>query len=132
MIKSQLGTYHMGEIANLFNWQILTARAITRVREFEVSEDDIRKKNEYFTSAIAATRAVAEDGRFEEAYGDADRLADKLRNYRRSGLESGGEFSVENLVFKSLRNSGAIEELYDLKKVAYDAILSIDESQEAK
>ncbi len=100
--------------------------------EFEVSEDDIRKKNEYFTSAIGATRAVLKDGRFEEAYGDADRLADKLRNYRRSGLESGGEFSVENLVFKSLRNSGAIEELYDLKKVAYDAILSIDESQEAK
>ena len=106
---------------------------ITPIRaEFEVGESDIRKKNEYFTSAIAATHAVLTDGRYEEAYGDADRLADKLRNYRRSGLESGGEFSVENLVFKSLRNSGAIEELYDLRKSAYDAVLSISERQGAR
>jgi predicted nucleotidyltransferase len=118
--------HHSTGVYSILNdeWIITPTQA-----EFEVSEDDIRKKNEYFTSAIANAHDVFKDGRFEEAYGDVDRLADKLRNYRSSGLESGGEFSVENLVFKSLRNDGSIEELYDLRKAAYDAILSISERQ---
>lgn len=120
--------HHSTGVYSILNdeWIITPTQA-----EFEVSEDDIRKKNEHFTSAIAATNSVFKDGRFEEAYGDASRLTDKLGNYRRSGLESGGEFSVENLVFKSLRNDGSIEELYNLKKSAYEAVLSINESQGA-
>jgi predicted nucleotidyltransferase len=43
---------------------------------------------------------------------DLKRLANKLRNMRQSGLESGGEFSVENLAYKILRNTGNIDRLY--------------------
>jgi hypothetical protein len=70
-----------------------------------------------------------EDEKYEEVYGDADRLRDKLRNYRQSGLETGGEFSVENLVFKYLRNTDEIGKVMNLKKDAYDAMMSVKEVQ---
>lgn len=95
--------------------------------EFQVSEDDIKKKNKYFVDAIDSIEKIKEEGKYEEAYGDSDRLTDKLRNYRQSGLETGGEFSVENLVFKSLRNSDYLGKLYDLKRAAYDAIMSVSQ-----
>ena len=96
-------------------------------KEFEVSEDDVFKKSEYFTDKIDSIIELLNEDKAEEAYGDADRLTDKLRKYRQSGLETGGEFSVENLVFKILRNSGYMEQLYDAKRQAYDSIMSIKE-----
>jgi predicted nucleotidyltransferase len=51
----------------------------------------------------------------------------KLKKMRQSGLESGGEFSVENLVFKILRNSGYINKLVDMKHEYMTQELSLDE-----
>jgi predicted nucleotidyltransferase len=96
--------------------------------EFEVSEDDVRKKIDYFETIIEFIAKLEKDNKYEEAYGDSDRLSDKLRKYRQSGLETGGEFSVENLVFKNLRNSDMIGRLYDIKRGAYDSMMSIQES----
>lgn len=42
---------------------------------------------------------------------DIYRITDKLRKMRRSGLDTTGEFGVENLTFKILRNLGYIEKL---------------------
>ena len=44
---------------------------------------------------------------------DLKRITDKLRRMRRSGLDTHGEFGVENLTFKTLRNMGYIKRLYD-------------------
>jgi hypothetical protein len=42
---------------------------------------------------------------------DIRRVTAKLRKMRQSGLDAGGEFSVENLTFKVLRNLGYISKL---------------------
>ena len=42
---------------------------------------------------------------------DIKRIMDKIRNMRRAGLDRNGEFSVENLSFKILRNMGYISKL---------------------
>jgi len=42
---------------------------------------------------------------------DIYRITDKLRKMRRTGLDTTGEFGVENLTFKILRNLGYIEKL---------------------
>jgi hypothetical protein len=103
---------------------------VTPIRtEFEVSEDDVRKKKEYFEDAIASVDRLVKQERYEEAYGDADRLATKLRNFRRAGLEALGEFSVENIAFKALRNSEEIAKLYDLRREAYDGIMTLTDDQ---
>jgi hypothetical protein len=97
--------------------------------EFEVSEDAIKQKFDALKETIKMIEKLQKEERYEEAYGDSDRLKEKLRNYRQSGLETGGEFSVENLVFKALRNEGELETLSNLKRDAYDGMMSISEAQ---
>ena len=56
-------------------------------------------------------------------------MKDKLKTLRQAGLNSAAqEFSVENLVFKVLRNTGYLEKLSDAKLQAMDQELSLDEA----
>lgn len=56
-----------------------------------------------------------------------DKLKEKLKKYRISGLEEKGEFSYENLVFKFLRRNGYIEKLFNLYNKLQDKNLSLTE-----
>jgi hypothetical protein len=58
---------------------------------------------------------------------DITRLQDKIRNMRQSGLDTGGEFSTENLAFKIIRNKGYLNRLYKNKNSKFDQELSLDE-----
>ena len=60
----------------------------------------------------------------------ADKLLDKIKRMRKAGLEEGGEFSVENLVFKKLRDNGIIGKLMDIRKEKIDKELSLEEAYE--
>jgi hypothetical protein len=55
------------------------------------------------------------------------RLKKRIKDMRQSGLEKNGEFGVENLAFKLLRNSGLIQKLFDAEIKETDKELSIDE-----
>jgi predicted nucleotidyltransferase len=50
---------------------------------------------------------------------------DKLKKYRTCGLETGGEYSTENMVFKILRRNGYIEKLHDESTKIIDKKLSM-------
>jgi hypothetical protein len=50
---------------------------------------------------------------------------DKLRDMRSSAIQQGGEFSVENLVFKELRNLGYLDKFSDYIINAEDKKLSL-------
>ena len=52
-------------------------------------------------------------------------LRKKIKEFRQSGLESGGEYSYENLTFKLLRRNGYIQKLLRLKTQLTDKKLSI-------
>lgn len=54
-------------------------------------------------------------------------IKDKIKKYRQIGLDSGGEYSVENLVFKVLRNTGYLEKMVELKNNYLQNELSLDE-----
>lgn len=58
---------------------------------------------------------------------DIEKFVVRIRDERKEGLKSDGEFAVENLVFKMLRNNGYIEKLKDLKHEIYDKSLSLKE-----
>ena len=49
----------------------------------------------------------------------------KLKEFRQGGLEKGGEYSYENLVYKLLRRNGYIEKLLKLKTYITDKKLSL-------
>lgn len=55
-----------------------------------------------------------------------DALKEKIRNMRQAGLDRAGEYSVENLAFKVLRNSGYIERLYNKAVEVFDKSLSVE------
>lgn len=57
-----------------------------------------------------------------------EKMGDKLWRYRKSGLSDVGEFSVENLVFKTLRNNGYIEKFKSYVADTVDQNLSLGES----
>lgn len=53
------------------------------------------------------------------------RVKDKIKKMRKAGIERSGEFSLENLVFKVLRNSGYLEKLSNISKNKSDSDLSL-------
>jgi predicted nucleotidyltransferase len=59
-------------------------------------------------------------------YAYIQKLKDKIKNMRQSGLEKAGEFSVENLAFKKLRNDGYIKKLFDYALKIKDDHLTLE------
>jgi hypothetical protein len=61
---------------------------------------------------------------------DLDKLRtvkDKITQMRKAGLERAGEWSVENLVFKILRNLGLIDQITEKIRELEDAELSLEQ-----
>jgi predicted nucleotidyltransferase len=56
---------------------------------------------------------------------ETESLYKKIKTFRQSGLDDGGEYSYENLTFKLLRRNGYIEKLINLKNKVKDKKLSI-------
>ena len=52
---------------------------------------------------------------------------DKIMKMRKAGLERKGEFAEENLIFKTLRNTGYIGKLNDIIRNEYDQSVSLDQ-----
>ena len=63
----------------------------------------------------------------EETLKMIQKVKDKLKKFRRCGLEDMGEFSYENLVFKFLRRNGYLGKLSELKNKITDDTLSLEE-----
>lgn len=51
---------------------------------------------------------------------------ERLRDSRKEGLKQNGEFSVENLVYKLLRNNGYLQKIIDLEDEIYDSALQVE------
>ncbi len=56
---------------------------------------------------------------------EIDKLLAKIYKMRRAGLSKCGEFSVENLAFKALRNNGAITDLFNYKNLLINKDLTL-------
>ena len=57
---------------------------------------------------------------------EIERLIEKIKKMRSSGLEKSGEMSTENISYKMLRTDNLIQKLYDSKFKAYSNSLSIN------
>ena len=62
----------------------------------------------------------------EDTSEDIKNLRDKIKTMRQAGLSNSGEYSLENLVFKKLRNGGHLEKLSNLRKKSYDKKMSVE------
>ena len=87
----------------------------------EVNLDDpqiISKVKEYIDKIDALIASNAEDESFSK-------LKKKFRDMRSAGIKQAGEFSIENLVFKELRNLGYLDKMTKYIKSKQDERLSI-------
>lgn len=67
-----------------------------------------------------------DDDEYKEANMYAVKLKNRIKDFRRSGLASGGQYSVENIVFKVLRRNGAMGQLFNLITDSYDKMMSME------
>ena len=91
--------------------------------EVVVNDEDIERKAQPFKEEI--------DNIIEKG-GDIERikkLQDRIKNLRKTGLETGGEYSVENLAFKELRNSEYIGKIIDLRNELVNKELVSEEEE---
>jgi hypothetical protein len=86
----------------------------------------ILKKVKYFYNMFNKTKDLADvDAKIKAI----DVLKDKIKKYRKAGLENNGEMGVENMVFKYLRRIGFIEEVNDTKFELIDKKLSLENNK---
>ena len=90
---------------------------------FDLDDRKILSKAEEYTKQIDQLVDYSENG--EDVSDDVINLKDKIKKFRQSGLDNGGEYSYENLTFKLLRRNGYIEKLMDIKTSIRNKKLSL-------
>ena len=98
----------------------------------DFDKDNVKKKAAGLMDQIDRLQPLIDDGKYEEAEKYADKLKEKIRKMRKTGLETVGAYSVENLAFKVLRRNDYLGKLSDAKREAYDKMQSIKEQQNLK
>ena len=77
---------------------------------------DVRKileKGEEYAKII--DELIKKKEKDDNVKSEVDDVKRKIKRFRQTGLEDGGEYSYENLTFKLLRRNGYIEKLINLK-----------------
>ena len=102
----------------------------------EVDHEDVIKKAESFKREFDllddALDNISDEKEFSLINRRAKKLKEKIMRMRKEGLAGKGEFSVENLAFKTLRNDQTIARLNELIIKSYDLMFSKEELKEKK
>jgi len=106
-------------------YSVLNNKWIIEPKKDDIQIDDkkIIEKGEEFAKKIDDLIQYSKSNK--NILPEIENLRKKIKKFRQSGLDSGGEFSYENLTFKLLRRNGYIEKLLNLKTTLIDKKLSI-------
>jgi predicted nucleotidyltransferase len=116
--------HHSTGVYSLMNeeWLVKPEKVSPKINKVEVKEkykkivdilNDIKKQNKKGNEEVVFTRL--------------EKLKDRIKKMRQAGLESGGEFSSENIAFKLLRRNEIMTQIGDLMDKAFDKSMSLDE-----
>lgn len=93
----------------------------------KINKELIKTKAEQWMKIIDECIEQAEKEDLQDSQETLKKCYKKIKKYRQSGLEKGGEFSIENLVFKYLRRNGYIGKLLEMRDKLLDQKLSLQE-----
>jgi predicted nucleotidyltransferase len=112
-------------------YSLLTDEWILKpVREHtEIDKVNIFKKARHIMRDIDKVERYLDRSQYDAALELGQKTKDKIKKMRRSGLQSGGIYSTENLAFKVLRRGGYMGKLLDSVGTAYDAQRSLAEQE---
>ena len=93
----------------------------------EIEEDEIKTRAAEYMNLIDKIEMMYNDIDPLQMYHCCAKLLDKIKAERASGLtnDDAAELTTGNLIFKSLRRSGYIEKLIDIKRRCFDRARSI-------
>jgi len=103
---------------------------IPNKKQFKIDKDDITSKVEGFTNIIPYLNDNLKNKKYDSVINIVDKIKDKIKKMRKSGLISGGEHSVENMSFKILRRTEFINKINNIKTYAYDKLMSVENTNE--
>ena len=89
----------------------------------QIDTEAVIKKAQGLSDEIDALQDEFSKEKYEKVHNSVQRLRKKLKNMRSAGLEDEGIYSIENLAFKLLRNSGQISKLMVLGNDSYDKMM---------
>lgn len=92
-----------------------------------IDPNDVWRKVEAYSTEIEDIEKDingADEAEARDAMARISAIKQKVMKARKEGLARNGEFSIENLVFKKLRNAGMLEKLIDLEAIAYSRVYS--------
>jgi hypothetical protein len=100
-------------------------------KKISVNDSSVKNKANRIMDMIEGVYDVMEEEEDHERVVElADKVKDKIKKMRQCGLDKGGEWSVENIVFKVLRRNGMMERLNDIKTVAYDKSVTLESNRQ--
>lgn len=119
------------DVKNIAKFSVLNDEWIeTPVKDdIEFSNQRVITKAKQWMNIIDNLIENVKDEDLDDAKELIEKYNDKLRKYRTCGLQKGGEYSDENLVFKVLRRNGYLDKLKELKSKITDKQLSLKESR---
>ena len=92
---------------------LLKAFSNTNVENPNIDDRMILQKGEEYIKKI--DNIIEKGNKGVDVLNDIENIRAKIKSFRQSGLDSGGEYSYENLTFKLLRRNGYIGKLLKLK-----------------
>ena len=98
----------------------------------QIDTQAIINKAEGLSDEIDALQDEFNEEKYEKVHNSVQRLRKKLKNMRSAGLEDEGIYSIENLAFKLLRNSGQISKLMILGNDSYDKMMGYDQKDKKR
>jgi predicted nucleotidyltransferase len=100
---------------------------IPKKEDVKIDKELIKEKSKQWMNIIDDLLDTIKDEDTNTTKKMVQKYKDKLKKYRTCGLEGGGEYSTENLVFKILRRNGYIEKLHDFTTKILDKKLSMNQ-----
>jgi len=104
---------------------------IPKHEKFKLDKDAVKRKAKLFVNQLRSIKKAYVNNDYKLVLKMATHLKHKIKQMRNAGLESGGEFSLENIVFKTLRRTPFMDQLDSFKNKAYDEIVSINENMKS-
>jgi len=92
----------------------------------EIDYANVKKKSAKLMNEIDEIYELFAEKNYKEAHNEAQKMKERIRKFRQGGLEVGGQYSVENLVFKLLRRNDYLQKLSSLKILSYDNLMSVN------
>lgn len=87
---------------------------------------DVKSKVNFFVTEYKKLLQDYKNNDLAQLKQKIEHLQEKIKKYRQSGLDRGGEFSVENITFKILRRIKLLDKLATLKISTIDKNLSLE------